>query len=95
MLLLTWCGCDYSLTVSPLPVRAAWWQPTLLIHVAWVRRVSNEKQGAPLDVLPPALVVRGAGRGFSIIPAGFGCEVGMDAWVVGWRWESYILLLCR
>jgi hypothetical protein len=28
-----------------------------------------------------ALVVRGAGRGFSIIPAGFECEVGMDAWV--------------
>ncbi|MCG7849145.1 MAG: hypothetical protein MIO93_08215, partial [ANME-2 cluster archaeon] len=28
----------------------------------------------------------GAGRRFLIIPAGFGCEVGIDAWVGGWRW---------
>ena len=25
---------------------------------------------------------------FSIIPAGFGCEVVMDAWVGGWRWGA-------
>ena len=29
-------------------------------------------------------MVWGAGRGFSILPAGFGCEVGMDAWVGGY-----------
>ncbi|MCG7848968.1 MAG: hypothetical protein MIO93_07295 [ANME-2 cluster archaeon] len=72
----------------------------MLIHVAWVRRVRNEKHGAdyecdsycpfqftlpgcPSRSAPPALVVWGAGRRFSIIPAGFGCEVGMDAWVGG------------
>jgi len=40
-------------------------------------------------------VVRGAGRRFSILPAGFGCEVGMDAWVVGWRWGARIALKSR
>jgi len=29
------------------------------------------------------LVVWGAGRGFSNISAGFGCKVGMNAWVRG------------
>jgi len=40
-------------------------------------------------------VVRGAGRRFSILPAGFGCEVGMDAWVSGWRWRARIALKSR
>ena len=39
-------GVAIQLTLPPQPFRAAWWQPTLLIHVAWVRRVRNEKQGA-------------------------------------------------
>ena len=38
-------GVAIQLILPPLPLRAAWWQPTLLIHVAWVRRVKNEKQG--------------------------------------------------
>ena len=42
--------------------------------------------GRPSRFAPPALVVRGADRRFSIISAGFGCEVGMDAWVGGCRW---------
>ena len=37
---------------------------------------------------PPALVVWGAGRRFSIIPAGFGCELEMDAWVGGCGWRA-------
>ena len=41
-------------------------------------------------------MVRGAGRGFSIIPAGFGCEVGMDAWVGGCSWgELYSVVVCE
>jgi len=40
-------------------------------------------------------VVRGAGRRFSILPAGLGCEVGMDAWVGGWRWRARIALNSR
>ena len=39
-------GVAIQMTLPPQPVRAAWWQPTLLIHVAWVRRVRNVKQGA-------------------------------------------------
>ena len=38
-------GVAIQMTLPPQPVRAAWWQPTLLIHVAWVRRVRNVKQG--------------------------------------------------
>ncbi|MDW7774889.1 MAG: DNA methyltransferase [Methanosarcinales archaeon] len=41
--------------------------------------------GCPSRSAPPALVVWGAGRRFSILPAGFGCKVGIDAWVGGWR----------
>ncbi|MDF1531380.1 MAG: hypothetical protein P1P72_03520, partial [ANME-2 cluster archaeon] len=51
MLLWPGVGVTIQLTLPPLPARAAWWQPTLLIHVAWVRRVWNEKQGAPLGML--------------------------------------------
>jgi len=39
-------GVAIQLTLPPQPFRAAWWQPTLFIHVAWVRRVKNVKQGA-------------------------------------------------
>jgi len=42
--------------------------------------------GCPSRSAPPALVMWGAGRRISIIPAGFGCEVGMDAWVGGCWW---------
>ncbi|MDT8402847.1 MAG: DNA methyltransferase, partial [Bacteroidales bacterium] len=45
--------------------------------------------GCPSRSAPPALVVWGAGRRFSILPAGFGCEVGMDAWV-----ELYSVVVC-
>jgi hypothetical protein len=38
-------GVAIQLTLPPQPFRAAWWQLTLLIHVAWVRRVRNVKQG--------------------------------------------------
>jgi hypothetical protein len=43
--------------------------------------------GAPPGLTPPALGV-GAGRSFSILPAGFVCEVGIDAWVGGCRWGA-------
>jgi len=42
-------GAAIQLPLPPQPVRAAWWQPALLIHVAWVRRVRNEKQGADYE----------------------------------------------
>jgi len=42
-------GVAIQLTLPPQPVRAAWWQPTLLIHVAWVQRVRNVKQGADYE----------------------------------------------
>jgi len=35
----------------------------------------------PLPVCSARPCGVGAGRRFSIAPAGFGCEVGMDAWV--------------
>jgi len=44
--------------------------------------------GCPSRYASPALVVGRAGRGFSIIPAGFGCEVGIDAWVGVCRWGA-------
>ena len=47
-------------------------------------------QGALFRIAPAALVVFGAGRGFSILPAGFWCEVRMDAWVGGCRWEPNV-----
>ena len=37
--------------------------------------------GCPFRSVPLAPVVWGAGRRFSIDAAGFGCEVGNDAWV--------------
>ena len=43
------CGCCYSTTLPLQPVRAAWWQPTLLIHVALIQRVRNVKHGADYE----------------------------------------------
>jgi len=42
-------GVAIQLTLPPQPFRAAWWQSTLFIHVAWVRRVRNVKQGADYE----------------------------------------------
>ncbi len=83
----TGCGCCYSTTLPPQPVRAAWWQSTLLIHVARVRIVRNVKQGAHPDLLHPPCGV-GAGRRFSILSAVFWCEVGMDALVGDCKWAN-------
>ena len=38
-----------QLPLPPPPFRAAWWQPTLLILVAWVRLVWNVEHGADYD----------------------------------------------
>jgi len=40
-----WCWCYYSTDPATAAHRMAWWQPTLLIHVAWVWRIRDEKQG--------------------------------------------------
>ncbi|MCL7475750.1 MAG: hypothetical protein M8352_06880 [ANME-2 cluster archaeon] len=42
--------------------------------------------GCPSRYAPLTLMVKGVGRRFSILPAGFGCEVGMNAGVDGCRW---------
>ncbi|MDW7775925.1 MAG: hypothetical protein SCH39_06265 [Methanosarcinales archaeon] len=36
-----------------------------------------------------------AGRRFSVLSAGFECELGMDAWVGGCRWGARIALISR
>ncbi|TFH41531.1 MAG: hypothetical protein E4G94_07810 [ANME-2 cluster archaeon] len=33
-----------SHTLHPLPVRAAGWQPAMLIHVAWIRITENAEK---------------------------------------------------
>ena len=50
-------GVAIQMTLPPQPVRAAWWQPTLLIHVAWVRRVRNVKQGAENECKSPLAIL--------------------------------------
>jgi len=50
------------------------------LHSAWV----------PVPVCSARLCDVGAGRRFSILPAGFGCEVEMDAWVGGGLRHGYI-----
>ena len=49
-----WVGVAIQMILPPQPVRAAWWQPTLLIHVAWVRRVRNAKQVANMNMISAA-----------------------------------------
>jgi len=49
MLLWLGVGVTIQLTLPPTTKRAAWWQPALLLHVAWIRRVRNEIQGADYE----------------------------------------------
>jgi hypothetical protein len=49
----------------------------------------------PLSVCSGRLCGMGAGRCFSIIPAGFGCEMGIDAWVDMRRmWVGEFVFCC-
>jgi len=42
-------GGAIQLLLPPPPFKAAWWQPTLLILVAWVQIVCNVKLGTDYD----------------------------------------------
>ncbi|MBW6518990.1 MAG: hypothetical protein K0A89_10885 [ANME-2 cluster archaeon] len=57
--------------------------------------ISFTLSGCPPRYAPHTLVVWRTGRRFSILSAGFGREVGMDAFVGGWRWRARIALKSR
>ena len=73
-------GVAIQLTLPPQPFRAAWRQPTLLIHVAWVRRV-RMRTGCPSWSAPPVLVVWGLAGAFRIFLRALGAKWG---WMLGW-----------
>jgi hypothetical protein len=51
--------------------------------LVWKSQLHSAQVPLPINSARPCGM--GAGRRFSIILAGFGCEVGMDAWVGGGR----------
>ena len=73
-------GVTIQLTLPPQPVRAAWWQSTLLIDVAWVWKVKTVKPGADCEFDSCPLL-----HGY-LCGGGHALDVG---------WVSCIQLLCR